>query len=80
MFYVNLIMLFMSLSMIFYYSRFQFFLKAFFYGASTGILTLGVALIFYPSILSFNLFTIIASIFVGAPGVIFEILIKSFLV
>lgn len=77
--YVNLIMLFMSLSMIFYYARFKYFLKAFFFGASTGILSLGITLIFFPDMFSFNFFTIITSIFAGAPGIILEILIKQFL-
>lgn len=80
MLYVNLIILFMSLTIICFYATFRSFLRSFFLGAFSGILALGTTVLLCPAMLSFNFFTIVMATLAGAPGIILEILIKQFLV
>ncbi len=80
LFYVNLIILFISFTIIFYYAKFRFFLKLFFLGAISGILMLGLINFVFPGFLNLNFFTIIMAVIAGAPGIILEVLIKNFFI
>ncbi len=80
MIYVNLIVLFVSITIICYYAKCKSFFKAFFMGASSGIFALGTTVLLCPAMLSFNFFTVIMAVLAGAPGIGLEILIKQFLI
>lgn len=80
MLYINIIVLFVSLTMICFYARCLNFLRSFFYGAFSGILALGTTILVCPEIIKFNFFTIIITVLAGAPGVVLEILTKQFLI
>lgn len=80
MLYVNLIILFISLTLICFYASCRYFLRSFFLGAVSGFLAVGTTILICPACLKFNFFTVVLAVLAGAPGVVLEILIKNFFI
>lgn len=72
------ILVFAFIFMLGFYMRFKNFFRALFLGAISGLLTLIVLGYFAAEYIKITIFTVLISLVVGAPGVLFLVLFNMF--